>query len=107
MIAAQNDGPKSRKRLVIVRHRPFSRSDHRSSSRVPNRLHVEAALADLRRSVANYEIRYGLGSEMVHEAIDRGILRETDEVCSWLMDYERLRRATAKQGRRRPARVEL
>lgn len=107
MIAARNDGTKSRKRSPIARHHSTIHENTSSSVRIPNRYLQRVALADLQRSVENYEIRFGLKSDRIREAIDRKTLTETHEVCMWLMDYERLRRATKAQERRRSARVEL
>jgi predicted nucleic acid-binding protein len=43
--------------------------------------------------VARYERKYGMSSEQAHGAIDRGELRETQEICSWLIAHETLKRS--------------
>ncbi len=42
--------------------------------------------------VAGYEVKYNLRSDEVHAAIDSGQLRETQEICSWLIAHEVLER---------------
>lgn len=48
----------------------------------------------LRSRVLAYEEQFGIPSSDVHEAIDDGRLQETLEVCKWIIDFERLTRAT-------------
>lgn len=48
--------------------------------------------AELAARVEGYERRYGIKSHAVHAAIDRGELKETQEVCRWIIDYDLLRR---------------
>lgn len=48
----------------------------------------------LRSRVLAYEEQFGIPSSEVHEAIDDGRLQETLEVCKWIIDSERLARAT-------------
>lgn len=48
----------------------------------------------LRSRVLAYEEQFGILSSEVHEAIDDGRLQETLEVCKWIIDFERLSRAT-------------
>lgn len=48
--------------------------------------------AELEARVRAYEVRYGIKSHAVHTAIDRGELTEDQDVCDWLIDYDRLRR---------------
>lgn len=43
--------------------------------------------------IAGYEQKYGMRSDQVHAAIDRGQLKETQEVCSWLIAYDSLERS--------------
>jgi len=38
--------------------------------------------------VRAYEEQFGLPSSDIHDAIDRGDLVETLDVCNWIMDYE-------------------
>lgn len=51
--------------------------------------------SELENRVRGYEERYGIKSRSVHVAIDRGQLKETHEVCRWLMDYDLLKRTKA------------
>lgn len=48
--------------------------------------------ADIESRVKRYEARYGIASAAVHAAIDRGELTEDQDVCRWLIDYDRLKR---------------
>lgn len=43
--------------------------------------------------IAGYELKYGMRSDQVHGAIDRGQLKETQEVCSWLIAYDSMERS--------------
>ena len=56
----------------------------------------ERNLAALIERIAGYEARFGIPSSEVHQAIDRGELRETLDVCHWLIDYDLLRRAQSR-----------
>lgn len=38
--------------------------------------------------IKKYEAQYGMKSDEVHDAIERGDLTETLEVCDWIMDYD-------------------
>jgi hypothetical protein len=58
------------------------------ASRAPER--QAAYLADLRASVKQYEERYGMSSDRIHDAIDAGELVEDLDVCNWIFDYELL-----------------
>lgn len=49
----------------------------------------------LRARVAGYEARYGIKSDEIHQAIEDGRLRETEEVCDWIFDYDLLRERDA------------
>jgi hypothetical protein len=52
--------------------------------------------AELERRISAYEARYGISSDRLSGAIDRGEIAETLDVCDWLMDVTLLRRvATA------------
>ena len=51
--------------------------------------------SELERRIKAYESRYGIKSRSVHAAIDRGDLKETHDVCRWIMDYDLLRRSKA------------
>jgi hypothetical protein len=65
------------------------------------RLHAQAADVELqqrfeeetRRTVARFEVKYGIPSAEIHQAIDDGRLEETFEVCQWIFEYESLCRA--------------
>ncbi len=48
----------------------------------------------LRSRVLAYEEQFGISSAEVHEAIEDGRLQETLDVCKWIIDSERLARAT-------------
>lgn len=50
------------------------------------------AVDAVRRRLAKYEHRYECRSEDVSRLINEGKMRETSEVCSWLMDWHLLRR---------------
>jgi len=52
-------------------------------------------LAALQGRVAGCERRYGLPSAQIHDAIAQGLLEETAEVCTWIIEYELLARTTA------------
>lgn len=39
------------------------------------------------------EQRYGIASADIHSAIEAGEIRETLDVCNWIMDYEILKRS--------------
>lgn len=49
-------------------------------------------LAEIKANIAECEAKYGITSDQIHEAIENGELKETLEVCRWIMDYERLKR---------------
>jgi hypothetical protein len=51
----------------------------------------ERMLAEIRESVKQYEQRYGMPSECVHDAIDAGELVEDLDVCNWIFQYDLLR----------------
>jgi hypothetical protein len=50
-----------------------------------------AMLAEIRESVKQYEQRYGMPSDCVHDAIDAGELVEDQDVCHWIFQYDLLR----------------
>jgi hypothetical protein len=52
--------------------------------------------AELEASIRRYELRYGIASEAVHAAIDRGELEENQDVSLWLMDHDLLSRTKAR-----------
>ncbi len=54
-----------------------------------------AYVLQLRQRVRGYEIAFQMPSERVHAAIEDGTLRETHEVCRWIMDYDQLQGQTA------------
>ncbi len=55
--------------------------------------------AELAARVEGYEQRYGIKSRALHAAIDRGELKETQEVCRWIIDYDLLRRTKDRPAR--------
>lgn len=50
--------------------------------------------------VRAYEQKYGMTATEAHEAIERRELRETLEVCDWLMDDASLQRSKAREAGR-------
>lgn len=48
-------------------------------------------VAELRRVVQQYETRYGIASERIHDANESGELLEDQEVGRWTIRYEILR----------------
>ena len=56
----------------------------------------ETMLAEIRESVKQYEQRYGLSSDCIHDAIDSGELVEDLDVCDWIFQYNLLQRVEAK-----------
>lgn len=51
--------------------------------------------AALAARIRAYEARYGMPSAAARAAVDRGDLRETHDVCRWLIDYELFARVDA------------
>lgn len=49
--------------------------------------------AELEARIKDYEARYRRPSDSIHDAIDRGEITETQEVCRWIMDYDVLQRS--------------
>lgn len=47
-----------------------------------------------------YEVKYGMTASDAHEAIERRELRETLEVCDWLMDAHRFEHIKASRAGR-------
>lgn len=45
-------------------------------------------LAELDTKIAAYESKYNLSSDKIHTSIDDGSLKETSEVCAWIMLVE-------------------
>lgn len=45
---------------------------------------------ELAARVRSLEIKYGIESRNIHDAIEQGRLKETHEVTQWIMDYELL-----------------
>lgn len=70
---------------LLIEHTAVVRSDERR--------------AELKSRIKQYEEKYKIKSRSIHAAIDRGELKETQDVCRWIMDYELLRRATARTTR--------
>lgn len=56
-------------------------------------LEQQTQLEVLRTRVAGYERHFGIASSQLHDAIDRGELTETAEVCDWIIDVEQLQRS--------------
>ncbi|MBA3450489.1 MAG: hypothetical protein H0T18_04680 [Chloroflexia bacterium] len=54
-----------------------------------------AMLAEIRESVRQYEERYGMSSDRIHDAIDAGELIEVLDVCDWIFQYNLLQRVEA------------
>lgn len=52
--------------------------------------------AELEDRVKHFERQYGVPSSAVHAAIERGELKETQEVCRWILDYDLLERIRAR-----------
>ncbi|MBL8127103.1 MAG: hypothetical protein JNM64_05675 [Chloroflexia bacterium] len=53
----------------------------------------ERVVARLRSRVQAYERQFNIRSGDIHRAIDAGELRETSDICRWIMDYDVLVRA--------------
>lgn len=58
-------------------------------------LEQQAEIVALQARVAAYEQKFGIPSAWIHDAIDRGELIETLEVCDWIMDVEQLQQESA------------
>lgn len=54
----------------------------------------------LRQSIRTYEARYELSSERLCDELAAGRLRETAEICDWLMDWETYQALTGEQSTR-------
>lgn len=48
--------------------------------------------AKIAARIKGYEDQYGIKSDAIHGAIERGQLKETQEVCRWIIDYDLLSR---------------
>ena len=48
-------------------------------------------LKELRREIREYEARYELSSDRVEKELEAGRLRETGEICDWLIAAEMYR----------------
>lgn len=77
---------------------PKSMADELLRQREVLRQHHEIIRA-VQERIAIYEERYSLVSAEVPEAIERGTLIESAEVCDWLIDIDLLRRARATEER--------
>ncbi len=81
-----------------------NKSNERSSKQLVNKLLSQRAalvkshqrLAEIEGRVRHYEQRYGMKSQVVPTAINSGQLKETKDVCRWLMDYDQLARTKAR-----------
>ena len=49
-------------------------------------------LSQLHKNLREYEARYELPSKMLEAELAAGKIKETHEVCNWLMDYHTLLR---------------
>ena len=56
----------------------------------------EKMLAEIRESVKQYEVRYGMSSDCIHDAIEAGELVEDLDVGHWIFQYELLRSVEEK-----------
>ena len=61
----------------------------------PERPHSTPTRAEIVAQVRTYERRYEMRSRDVAGAIDRGEIRETHEVCRWLIYHDLLERTRA------------
>jgi hypothetical protein len=52
--------------------------------------------SDLERRIDHYERKYGVASNALRTEIHAGRMRETQEVCHWLIDYDLLRRVKSR-----------
>jgi hypothetical protein len=55
----------------------------------------QQVLAEIRESVRQYEERYGMSSDCIHDAIDAGELIEDLDVCNWIFSYDLLQSVEA------------
>jgi hypothetical protein len=58
-------------------------------------------LAELRPLIDAYETRYEIASSDLSRALEAGLVRDTEDVCDWLIAWETYRALTAG-----PARLE-
>jgi hypothetical protein len=52
-------------------------------------------MVEMKARIARYESKFGIASDQVHHAIDRGELTETDEVCDWILTVAAIERSNA------------
>lgn len=82
----------------------LNKSTERSSKKLAKTLLSQRAalvkshqrLAEIESRVRGYEQRYGMKSHAVPTAINSGQLKETKDVCRWLMDYDQLARTKTR-----------
>lgn len=56
----------------------------------------EKMLAEIREKVKQYEVRYGMSSDCIHDAIEAGELVEDLDVGHWIFQYDLLRSVEEK-----------
>lgn len=56
----------------------------------------EKMLAEIRASVKQYEVRYGMSSDCIHDAIEAGELVEDLDVGHWIFQYDLLQSVEEK-----------
>jgi hypothetical protein len=66
---------------------PIALSVARIEMQLQDRAQQAQNLELIRERVRQHEQRYNILSQDVHRAIDEGVLRETHEVCQWILDY--------------------
>lgn len=59
--------------------------------------HVEQASDPVRRRVAMFERIHGMSSSDMVAALNAGIIDETDDLCSWLIQLDVLDRVTPER----------
>lgn len=62
-------------------------------------LETEERRCELEARINAYEQRFRIESRSIHAAIERGELKETHEVCRWIIDYDLLRRIKTPEAR--------
>lgn len=86
-----------------------SRDDQRLAAQLLGQLQVIDEYMEYLRQVTDrvqaMEHQYGIASADIHTAIEAGEIRETLDVCNWIMDYEILKRSWGANAGR-PAWVE-
>lgn len=70
------------------------------SNAVLLRQNTDRLLRELRDKLGRYEARYEMASGRVEGELTAGRLRETTEICDWLMAFRTYRMLTEAQHRR-------